>query len=186
MRSAPERGPDGGLIRRLAEAQRHPPIGLILVGWDVAQTDDIQIELESDEQPHPLEAAVVRSIAVTAAGLADETDDVTATDGRIVAIVRHSMTGPAAAEGLALRLSAALQDGLARQLGPPLSSSVRWAIGVATGHQSDRPDELLAYAERALADSWVLGGHQPAVFDDSERERLRPQVGSADPNSTPD
>ncbi|MDH3295709.1 MAG: GGDEF domain-containing protein [Acidimicrobiia bacterium] len=86
-----------------------------------------------------------------------------------VLVMRHPLEGPAAIEGLGLRLVDACREPLV-VAGESYRCTI--SVGVATSRAGDTGPSLLRFAQFALDDAKALGRNRMVAFADEDRELL--------------
>lgn len=136
------------------------PIGLVL----------IELRIESDTGESITTDDAIRSELQKRIALClTESDELLAANVDRFLIIKRHLSAPAETEGFALRLL--------NTLGGPLRDGrttgiCHSTIGVAVSHAKDSAQDLLRYAEHALADAHMLGGDLVVCFEDADRELL--------------
>lgn len=154
------------LADQVEAALAHPPVGLLLIGWQ-----------RTGDPAEPYEQRVEQAIVFTATSCARQSDVVAAATHERLAVVRAALDAPAATEGLAHRIVQRLDAELEIVATNAGRDRVRWAVGAAIGYEGDGADDLLRYANLALDDAWARGGHRLVAFDDTDRDLLGPAIG---------
>lgn len=150
------------MLEQVALGLANPPTGVLV----------IEVLAEPDDGSGAVDRrAVDRVIAERVGRHTEPADLVMPTGPDRLMIVRPGLTAPAEAEGLALRIQAALATPMLVGEGRVRCQS---AIGVAVSRKGDAADALLRYAEHAIGDARMLGGDLVVAFDDQDRELLLP------------
>lgn len=148
------------VVGALAIAMETVPIGLVLIELRIESETGNTIEAD-DETRAELGSRIARC-------LTDSDELLTPNVDRFL-IIKRQLTAPAETEGFALRLLNALGGPLH---GGPAKGICHSTIGVAVSHAKDDAEDLLRYAEHALADAHLLGGDLVVCFEDADRELL--------------
>lgn len=163
--TAPDSGAGADVTRRhvlaaLQTAMKSVPVGLVIIELRIEAGTGKLIDTDED-----LRAEVERRLV---ACLTESDELVSANVDRFL-IVKRKLSGPAETEGLALRLLQAIRE---PRPDKPEQRTIQSAIGVAVSHAKDDAEDLLRYAEHALADAHMLGGDRVVCFEDADRELL--------------
>ena len=163
--TAPDSGKDADVTRQhvldtLRVAMKSVPIGLVLIELRVEAESGKLIETDDNVRAE-LKNRLARCLT--------ESDELLVTNVDRFLIIKRELSAPAETEAFAMRLLNTLGGPLHQG---PTKGICHSTIGVAVSHATDDAEDLLRYAEHALADAHMLGGDLVVCFEDADRELL--------------